>query len=164
MNPVSEKFESSLLSLSRNTPNLPLMRNSKVLNLFLTQFTFKYPKTRFLLNFWRNKVTSFKASHLLEILWRLYKLLTWVIFSNDYGVYSCLDSHGQRNVYPYFCSKFVKDNWQISLFHLIYHTWKQYQNSYVTITIFCYWFGQFEDFFNYIFRLWFIIYIISTAL
>ena len=38
------------------------MRNSKASNLFLTEFTFKCPKNRFLVNFQRKKVTSFKIS------------------------------------------------------------------------------------------------------
>ena len=44
------------------------MRNSKASNLFLTVFTFKCPKNRFLVNFRPKKVTSFKASVLPEFL------------------------------------------------------------------------------------------------
>ena len=49
------------------------MRNSKASNLFITEFTFKCPKTRFLVNFRRKKVTSFKATLLPELLSKLFE-------------------------------------------------------------------------------------------
>ena len=44
-------------------------------------------------------------------------------------VYLALYSHGQPNVFSYFCSKFVKDNLQISTYHLTHNIWKQYQRQ-----------------------------------
>ena len=49
------------------------MRSSKASNLFLTEFTFKCPKNRLLVNFGRKKVTSFKASLLPEFLSELFE-------------------------------------------------------------------------------------------
>ena len=49
------------------------MRNSNASNLFLTEFTFKCPKNRFLVNFERKKVTSSKVSLLLEFLSELFE-------------------------------------------------------------------------------------------
>ena len=49
------------------------MRNSKASNLFLTEFTFDCPKNRFLVKFWRKKVTFFKASLLPEFLSELFE-------------------------------------------------------------------------------------------
>ena len=49
------------------------MRNSKASNLLLTEFTFKCPKNRFLVNFRRKKVTSFKASLFPEFLLELFE-------------------------------------------------------------------------------------------
>ena len=46
------------------------MRNFKVSNLFFTEFTFKCPKNRFLVNFGRKKV---KASLLPEFLSELFE-------------------------------------------------------------------------------------------
>ena len=48
------------------------MRNSKASNLFLTEFKFKCPKNRFLVNFRRKKVTSFRASLLPGFLSELF--------------------------------------------------------------------------------------------
>ena len=44
------------------------MSNSKAANLFLTEFTFKCPKNRFLVHFRPKKVASCKASLLPEFL------------------------------------------------------------------------------------------------
>ena len=49
------------------------MRNSKASNLFLKEFTYKCPKSRFLVNFLRKKVTLFKASLLPEFLSEFFK-------------------------------------------------------------------------------------------
>ena len=51
---------------------------------------------------------------------------------NDSGVYLALHSHGQQNIFSYFCRKFVKDDLQISLCHLTYHIReKKPRDSYV---------------------------------
>ena len=113
-----------LLSLTRKTSNLPLIRNFKASKLFLTELTFKSQR----IGFQRENVTLFKASFLLEVLSELFGLLIWVIAPNlnyltntfknltvKIGVCKWLI---YRPDCLYFCSKFVKDDWQISPSHL----------------------------------------------